>query len=379
MFIVFWITFIVICYHYFIFPVYTIVLATLAKKTVKKNNITPKVSLIVAAYNEEKVIAAKMKNSFLLDYPSELLEIIVVSDGSTDSTPQLVKQYSEKGVVSLHDPPRRGKTSALNRAVAEASGDIILFSDANSMYDPQTVKMLVRNFADPSVGGACGRKTIITNVEREASRGDSLFWTYESYLKIQQSLTGSITTGDGEIFAIRRELYTHIPEKIINDDTAITFNIISAGLRVVYEPEAISNEEASIVLEDDFNVKVRMVSGGYQTVASYFKMLLPPRNYFSIQFFSHKILRWGMPFLLIAILGSNLFLLEGYYLYFLWVQLACYLLALFGYFMKLMGLRVSKVFYVPMYYCTMNIAAFLGFIAYLRGTTGVVIWKKAER
>jgi cellulose synthase/poly-beta-1,6-N-acetylglucosamine synthase-like glycosyltransferase len=230
-------------------------MAFISRKKVKIQEIYPNVTLIIAAYNKEKVIEAKIRNCFELDYPKDLMDVIIVSDGSTDSTPSIVNKYSDKGIQGLFQPERRGKTAALNRAVEKAKGDIIIFSDANSMFGPQSIKLLIRNFADLSVGGVCGRKSILKTADRESSRGDSLFWDFESVLKTMQSHAGSISNGDGEIFALRRSLYKEIPEKIINDDQAITFNIIKEGYRVIYEPEAISNEEASIILEDDFRSK----------------------------------------------------------------------------------------------------------------------------
>ena len=338
----------------------------------------PSVSLVVAAYNEEKVIDAKLKNCFELDYPEDKLEVIIVSDGSTDRTPQIVENYRGRGVIGLFDAPRKGKTAALNRGVARAKGEIVLFSDANSIYEPQAVKLLVRNFQDPSVGGVCGRKRIIGNRKRESSRGDSLFWDFESWIKIQQSRIGSITTGDGEIFAVRRTLYQEIPPEVINDDTAITLNILQKGYRVIYEPEAVSNEEASLVLEDDFKVKARMVAGGYQTLALYSDVIFSRLNFFALQFLSHKVLRWSMPMLLIPLYVVNLFLLEGIFLYSIAGQSVFYLAGGIGYTLKRSG-RSPGVFYLPLYYCSMNAAALVGFFYFMTKRAGTHIWKKAKR
>lgn len=376
--ILFWLTFIIIFYHYCGFPLVTAIMAITQKKKIDKKEITPSVSLIIAAYNEEKVIVEKIKNSFQLDYPKDKLQIIVVSDGSTDTTPKIVANYKFQGVESLFLPERRGKTAALNRAVAVATSEIIVFSDANSMYEPRAIAHLVANLNDVSIGGVCGRKNIVRNARRESSKGDSLFWDLESRLKIMQSQAGSISNGDGEIFAIRRHLYSPIPEDIINDDQAITFNIVKNGYRVVYEPLAISYEEASIIIEDDFKVKARMVTGGYQTIARYKENIFPPKNLFAFQFISHKIIRYIMPFLLILLLIGNLFLLKGILLTFFLLQLFFYLSAALGYFMKMFGFSLG-VFYIPYYYCVMNVAAFVGFYYFLLRKDGVSVWKKATR
>ena len=365
-----------IAYHYFLFPIYLFIYSRLSDKNDKIGNEYPSVSLIIAAYNEEKVIENKILNSLELDYPLSQLKIIVVSDGSKDKTPEIVKQFKDKGVVNLFDPVRRGKTAALNRGMIEANGDIVVFSDANSMYHPLVIKNLIRNFTNPDIGGVCGRKSIIKNTKREASSGDSFYWDIESKIKIWQSKIGSITTGDGEIFAIRKDLYQKIPEDIINDDTAITFNIIRAGYRVIYEPEAISYEEASINLIDDFNVKTRMVYGGYQTLSSYRSMIFPPINFFSIQFISHKVLRWIMPLLLVGLFVTNLTVLNTQYKFFFILQVIFYLSAIFGYMLRN---SKNRLFYFPMYYCIMNIAALKGLYYFLSKQNNVSIWKKAKR
>ena len=367
-----------VLYHYLLFPILTFIWAAVAEKPVQKGPVLPSVSLVVAAYNEEKVIDAKLKNCFELDYPLDKLEVIIVSDGSTDRTPQIVENYRGRGVIGLYDAPRKGKTAALNRGVARARGDIILFSDANSIYEAQAIKLLVRNFQDPSVGGVCGRKRIVGNSKRESSRGDSLFWDFESRIKVQQSRIGSITTGDGEIFAVRRTLYQEIPPDVINDDTAITLNILQKGYRVIYEPEAVSNEEASLVLEDDFKVKARLVAGGYQTLALYPDVLFSRLNFFALQFLSHKVLRWSMPMLLIPLYAVNLFLLEGIFRYAFAGQSVFYLAGGIGYALKRSG-RSPGVSYLPLYYCSMNAAALVGFFYFMTKRAGTHIWKKAKR
>lgn len=377
-FLIFWFVFILICYHYVGYPLYLMALYFFKKDTVIKNEIYPFVDLVIAAYNEEKVIEQKIKNSLELDYPTEKLNIIIVSDGSTDTTHQIVQKYENARLIGMFHPLRRGKTAALNRALDSATGQIVVFSDANSMFDSNAVKMLVRNFNDSVVGGVCGRKSIVSNEARESSRGDGLFWDFESSLKNMQSHVDSISTGDGEIFAVRRELYEEIPEFIINDDTAITLNIIEKGYRVIYEPEAVSREEASSIIEDDFNVKARMVSGGYQTMKQYSRMFFPPRNLFSVQFLSHKLLRWVMPYLLIILFISS-FILDGvFYCFFFWLQFLFYIMALMGYVLRNKNIDTGILYY-PLYYCTMNFAAALGLVYFLRRDNINRIWKKAAR
>ena len=379
-----WIAFALLAHHYLLYPALVIFLARLRPDRTegesKRVDNSPRVSLIVAAYNEEKVIGRKIENSLTLDYPRPLLEIIVVSDGSTDSTPSIVAQFASRGVVSIHEPARGGKTAALNRAVQVATGEIVLFSDANNDYNPGAVRALVKNFADPTVGGVCGVKHIRDAAERESSEGDSLYWRYESAIKLAESRLGSITNGDGEIFAVRRALYDPMDESVINDDAELTLHIVQKGYRVLYEPGAESHEFASIEIVDDFFVKVRMVAGGFQTIARHAGFLLPPRNWFTLAYFSHKILRWTSPLWLIVLLLSSLLVARSgdqFNDVFLALQLAFYALAMTGWSIRKRG-SMPTILYVPYYFCTMNVAAFFGMLRFLRRTQQVQ-WRKARR
>lgn len=365
--------------HYFLFPLAVFLLSAFVRRPVQKDAITPTVSLIVAAYNEEKVIEAKLRNIEALDYPYGRLEVIIVSDGSSDRTAQIVEQYRGRPVRNLYHPLRRGKTHAIERAVAVATGEILLFSDANTFYSPQSIRHLTANFADSSVGAVSGQKRIFKSEGRQSSLGDRLFWGYESRLKARESALGSIPTGDGEILAVRKSLYRHIPSEIINDDMAITLNVIGANRRVVYEPQAISEEVASLTLQDDFQVKARMVAGGYQILSEYRKVLVTP-SWFALQFFFHKTLRYLMPLLLLGLLATSFALARrsDAITFFLLAQLACYALAGLGAWRMKQG-REPGAFYVPYYYCLMNLAALQGLIYFIQKKSTTAIWKKALR
>lgn len=376
---VFWISLLLIAYNYFIYPIFITLLSFVKKKAHVKEEITPTVSMVIAAYNEEKVIGGKLDNSLSLDYPKGNLEIIVVSDGSNDKTSEIVESYSDKGVISLHNPERAGKTAALNRGVARAKGEIIVFSDANPMYNSEAIKKLVRNFADPTVGGVTGLKSILKKDDRASSEGDSLYWKYESFIKIKESAVGSITTADGEIFAIRKDLFRPVETYLINDDTAITFNIIRVKKRVVYEPEAVSTELASIQLKDDFGVKVRMVAGGFQSVLYFFWDLFPPTTFFAFEFLSHKLIRWLVPVFMITLFVSNVFISKPVYTIFLAGQIIFYLSAGLGYLILNSG-KNPGAFYFPLYFCVMNLAALMGLLKFVSGKHSITkVWKKAER
>lgn len=366
-------------YHYLLYPALVIACARLVgRQSVPPPATWPRVSFIIAAYNEERVIADKLRNTLALDYPKDRLEIIVVADGSDDATESIVGKFASQGVISLHKSHRRGKTAALNRAVERATGDIVVFSDANNDFAPDAVTKLVCHFSDPTVGGVCGAKRIKPAAERQSSVGDGLYWRYESAVKFAESKLGTITNADGEIFAVRRDLYQAVPEDIINDDAQITLDLVKRGYRVRYEPEARSYEFASIHLRDDFHVKVRMVSGGFQTLVKNASMLFPVRSWFAWAFFSHKTLRWLAPLFLIMVLAASAVLsYEPLFLAALAAQIGFYGLALAGYWRIGRG-RLPVAIYVPFYFTAMNLAALWGLLRFLRRRQ-TVQWRKAQR
>ena len=378
---VFWSSLALIAYTYLIYPLTVLVAASFSRRrdpAIPSDPELPTVSFIIAAYNEEKFLEEKIKDTLAIDYPREKLQIIVVSDGSSDRTLQIAERYASRGVLSIHQPERKGKTAALNRAVLHATGEILSFSDANTFYNPLSLKMMVRHFEDPGIGGVSGLKEILPAEDRISSLGDGLYWRYESAIKQAESTINSIVAADGEIFAMRRELYRPIDETIINDDAAITFNIIRFGYRILYEREAVSREYASITIADDFYVKVRMVAGGFQTMAFFARDLFPPRTLFAWQFLSHKVLRWLAPEFLLMALLSNVFLAKQLlYTAFLCLQLLFYCLAAVGHMESRSG-RIWKGLYVPLYFTAMNLAALLGLIRYLnrKQTTS---WRRAKR
>jgi cellulose synthase/poly-beta-1,6-N-acetylglucosamine synthase-like glycosyltransferase len=371
-----WLAAAVVVYTYIGFPSLVAYLARRRPRPNRRAQITPTVSFIIAAYNEERTIREKLENTLALSYPPESLEIVVAADGSSDGTCDIVREYADRGVQLLHEPTRGGKTSALNRAVEASTGRILFFSDANTRYSPDTVRTMVRNFADPYVGGVSGRKVILQDRERLASAGETAYWGYETTLKSNESLLDSIATGDGEIFAMRRLLFGRMPRQIVHDDMYLTLRIIEQGFRVVYESEAVSAEYASKSLLDEFHLKVRYASAGFQIIAAFRRMLLPPRSWFAFQFLSHKLLRWTAPLWLLT-----LFVLAGvlggpFYGTAFAAQTTFYSLALTGWLLH----RWTRptVLYFPLYFSVMNGAALYGLARYLvRGQT--TLWRKAER
>jgi cellulose synthase/poly-beta-1,6-N-acetylglucosamine synthase-like glycosyltransferase len=275
----------------------------------------------------------------------------------------------------LHRAEREGKTSALNRAVAEATGDILMFSDANTMYPAGCVRSLMRNFADSEVGGVSGRKLVLEDSEREASSGETAYWSYEASLKAAESLCGSIVTADGEIFAMRRSLFAPMPLSIVHDDMYLSLTIVAAGRRLVYEKDACSSEFASRTLVDEFHLKARYASAGFQILRAFRSMLLPPRSWFAVEFLSHKLLRWLVPFFLLGSLAASGLAGSLFFRVVFWAQLAFYAAALAGWFTRRLA---AGILYFPVYFSAMNAAALYGFFRFV--TTGQsTLWRKADR
>jgi len=393
--IVFWGAVFIIVYTYFGYAALVTLLARWkAAKAVsppEEPEHTPTVTLIIAAYNEEAVIARKLENSLALDYPPEKLEIVVAADGSDDETCAIVRRYAEQGVKLLWQPERRGKAAAVNRAVSLTQGEIIVFSDANAMYAPDAIRKLVRHFADPRVGCVAGRKRISEwangriseSVNRRGGKevtaaGEGLYWRYESHLKRCDSIIGSMMGAPGEIFAVRRELYTPPEEDSLIEDFIISMRIVARGYRAVYEPEAVAWEEASPSLRGEWRRRVRISAGGVQAVLRLPEMLSPRRGILAFQYISHRVLRWMVtPWLLPLLLIVNASLIGiPLYRWLLVGQGLFYGAALVGGIGAWRGRRWWP-FYVFFYFCMLNAAALVGWWRYLTGRQPVT-WAKAR-
>lgn len=337
----------------------------------------PSVTMVIAAYNEEKVIAEKLRNSLSLDYPPGLFSVIVVADGSSDATAAVVNAMGDPRVTCLFEPERRGKSHALNRAVATATSDVLVLSDANNFYSPDSIRLLVARLGEPGVGGATGAKRIVASRERAASTGDGLYWKYESRLKTAESMLGGTVTADGEVFALRRELYTPIPAKVVNDDLYLSLRLVERGYQIVYEPRATAIEEASITILEDYRTKVRMIAGGLQNVSQDWRTISASRLY-AWKFLSHKLLRWTMPvFLLMLLVSSGLSVELPVFALLFAGQLCFYALAGVGWAMNAAH-RQSTLTYVPFYFVVMNMAAAAAIVRFFRGGQST-LWTKAGR
>lgn len=329
----------------------------------------PLVSLIIAAHNEEAVIAAKLTNTLALDYPAERLQIIVAADGSDDETAVIARRFAPQGVVLSYVPDRQGKVAAINRAASLATGDIFIFSDANNLYHPQTVRELVRPFANPTVGMVSGAKRILCG-DGALGASEGLYWRYESCIKRWQTVLGSSTGAPGEVMAVRRELFVVVPPGIINDDLYLALRVLQQGYNVHYAPAAQSYERVSLTAQDERTRRARIMAGHYQLMGRAWRLLPLRRPLLVWQVVSHKFARPLLPLALLGLLLADVGLVvcgAGW----LWGllllgQFGFYGLALLGSWVGING-RLGYLFYLPTFLLNSNLAALVGLYRFLTG------------
>ncbi|MBI9043230.1 MAG: glycosyltransferase family 2 protein [Anaerolineaceae bacterium] len=391
----FWFSIFFILYTYLGYPLILTVLARFKPESKELQPHTPSVTLLIAAYNEETVIAKKLENALGLDYPGDKLQILVAADGSDDRTVEIVKSYVEQGVELSFSHKRQGKMAAINRAMVVAQGEIVVFSDANNMYSKNVIRDLAAPFADAEVGGVSGAKKVLSD-GGVLGESEGFYWKYESNIKKQESRLGTCTGTAGEIFAIRRALYVPPPGEIINDDFYMAMQILKQGSQIKYAPEAVSMEPVSLTPQDEIIRRERIIAGRYQAMSLSDKNLPLKRPLVMWQIISHKFLRPMIPFAMImAFLSNFLSLFKGknykgkgvfyrftnlflpFGMIFFICQLGFYLLAALGIVRK-GELTKRKLFYLPAFLVNSNLAALKGFYRYISGNSSVN-WKKVER
>lgn len=386
--IVFWISCFIVFYSYIGYGILLWCLVKLKqlfsqnKQVSPSNTPLPAVALVVAAYNEEDYIREKIENSLSLNYPPDLLEIIFVTDGSTDNTASIVKEYHS--VKLLHEPARKGKSAAMNRSIQFVNSQIIIFCDANTQLNKDCVLEIVKHYSDPKVGGVAGEKVIIqTEVNTAAAAGEGIYWKYESFLKKLDSDLFSAVGAAGELFSIRKELFVPAPEGTIIEDFVQSLTVCKKGFVLRYEPKAYAAEAPSASIKDEMKRKVRICAGAFQAMGLLKELFNPFKHpILSFQFISHRVLRWTIcPLALALMLVANILLVilkaNVFYQFFLMAQLLFYVMALTGWFLANKDIKV-KLLYIPFYFLFMNFAVFLGFRRYLQNKQ-TVLWEKAAR
>lgn len=369
--VIFWLVFALTTYVYLGYPLVLIIVSWIKPAPlVTKDEVTPSVSLIIPAHNEEKFIAEKLENSLAVDYPPHKLEIVVASDGSTDGTTAIVKRYAARGVRLVTLDSNDGKSAAQNVAVSYATGDILIFSDANVAFGPDTVQKLVGNFADERVGCAVGKVTYVNERVSTVAEGEGFYWRYELFVRRKESQLGNLAMGSGPIMAVRRTLFQPLNPDV-GEDFVLPITAALRGYRVVYEPDAISEE---ILFQIDprsmFRSKVRIICKDLRGLLSCRAILNPVRYpLYAWGLVSHKLLRWLVPYFLIVLLIFNLLLLGQplYDLLFV-MQTGFYGLALAGYVWQRTA-KVPRAFGAPFSFCLVNVAALVGVARFATGKT----------
>jgi cellulose synthase/poly-beta-1,6-N-acetylglucosamine synthase-like glycosyltransferase len=339
--VVFWLSVFFVFYVYLGYPVVLLIWKRIGGRPVRKKYWEPSVSIVIAAHNERERIEKKLKNCLSLRYPKNKLQIIVSLDGPTDGSEFLVWKYAAKGVELVHSKRHTGKAGALNRAMRRATGDIVVFADVRQTFDCNAIRELVADCADESVGAVSGELVLVDEREQESTTDVGLYWRYEKALRSLESEIHSIAGATGAIYAIRRELYQELPEDTLLDDVLTPLRIVMRGKRTVFDAEAKAYDSVACCALGEYGRKVRTLTGNYQLLKLLPGSLVPWRNPIFFQFVSHKVGRLIVPWAMISLFISNLFMLHGVYALTFSMQAAWYILAGAGY-------LLSKRAIVPM-------------------------------
>ncbi|RQO69600.1 glycosyl transferase [Pedobacter sp. KBW06] len=348
----------------------------------KNDTALPGISVLVAAYNEEDIIEEKIKNTLALNYPKDKVQVIFVTDGSTDHTAEKVSAYSE--VTLLHSDAREGKMAAIKRAIPFLEMEIIVFTDANTFLNKDALLELVKHYQNPKVGAVAGEKRILVEETADASSaGEGFYWKYESLLKKWDYALYSGVGAAGELFSIRKALYQPVESDTIIDDHMIAMRIAENGYIIAYEPAAYAMETASADVKEELKRKIRIAAGGIQSILR-LKKAANPFHYpvFTFQYISHRVLRWTItPFLLILALIMNAWIALDtgslFYQTLFVFQILFYLLSLIGLYFENRNIRIKALF-VPYYFCVMNYAVIAGIFRYYQKNQSAA-WEKSKR
>jgi poly-beta-1,6-N-acetyl-D-glucosamine synthase len=350
-------------------------------KNLKKDAQLPEVTFLVAAYNEEDFIEEKIKNTLSLDYPSNKLKLLFITDGSNDATPEIISKY--ENIILMHDPERNGKIAAVNRAMEQVKTDIVVFSDANTDLNKDALRNIVRHYQDESIGVVAGEKRILTAEKDTASgAGEEIYWKYESTLKKWDSELYSVVGAAGELFSLRTDLYEPVPQDTLIEDFFLSLRIAQKGYRIVYEPDAFTMEGPSASVKEELKRKIRIAAGGLQAITRLTPLLNPFKHgVLSFQYISHRVLRWtlaplSLPFIFFINMHLALQKMEIYQGLFL-LQTLFYIAVAVGYLLEKRNIKL-KAFFIPYYFFIMNYAVYRGFFRNMKGNQSV-IWEKTKR
>lgn len=372
--IVFWTCLAVCVYVYFGYPALLWVLSRVRPRPIARGEVTPFVTFVIAAYNEEANIADKIENSLSLDYPADRVEVLVVSNGSTDRTNEIVRTHADPR-VRLLALPKPGKAEALNEGAAAAGGEILVFTDADFLLDTHTLRRMAASFADPEVGGVCGaRNTTVARGGDATGEGEGLYARWDKWQKTLESEIGSVFAADGLLYAIRRELYRPITDPHVADDIWISTNVPIRGFRLVLDPQATAYERAGVEAGQEFGRRIRVTNHSVRALLA-LRGHLVSHGLYSLELVSHKLVRHLVPFFLLPLLVASAVLAAHAPLYAVALagQLLVYGLALAGWALRNRPVGRHKALFVPYYFCFVNTTAFLGVLSILR-SRNITAW-----
>lgn len=383
--ILFWLSFALLFYCYIGYGVIVLIINQITSIFLKKTNVKSDtllpVTLIISAYNEEEILSEKIANTLAIDYDHKMFSVIIITDGSTDRSVELMKHYPD--FIHLHSEQRLGKLAAIKRAMTYVKTPVVVFSDANTMLNPACMKRIVRHYDFEEVGGVAGEKKILSTINSAVGQAEGMYWKYESFMKRQDAKLNSVVGAAGELFSIRTELFEPPDDNVILDDFVISMRVCMRGKRIVYEPGAYATEKPSASLEEETKRKIRISAGAYQSIG----ILKPLLNIFShpvlsFQYISRRVLRWVVcPLMILILLVTNVLLLSlsgnDVYLGTFIVQCLIYIAAASGWLLMKKN-RPAGIFAIPFYFLFMNYCLIRGFLRFVRRGQSVT-WEKSKR
>lgn len=366
--IIFWAGVGLLTYVYVGYPLIVYLVSLIRPRPVRSSVIEPSVTVLITAFNEEAALREKIENTLSIDYPSDKLEIMVASDGSTDGTDCIAREYAGRGVVLFRQEGRVGKTVTQNNAVSAAKGDVILFSDATTLYNDDVIRELVPAFADESVGCVAGRLIYVDRSRTAVGAGARRYWNYETFIKTAESRACSLIGASGCLYAVRKAAYEPMyPEAC--SDFLICSMIYRNGLRSVFAPDAVCYEQTNRRSDDELKMRVRVISQTFTDLWRNRDMLNPVKSgFFAVELISHKLLRYAVPILLFAVLAANISVAQAsmFYAFTFGLQACFYLMAAGGWLLERAGRRPSLLA-MPLYFVLANVASIVGFYHFLKG------------
>lgn len=366
--ILFWLGLITLAYTYVGYPFLVWVISSLRPRLLQRADFEPTVTVIITAYNEERDLASKLENTLALDYPADKLEVIVASDCSSDKTDAIARAFEPRGVRLHRQPERLGKTAAQNAAVELARGEIILFSDATTLYNQDVLHAMMPNFADATVGCVAGNLVYVDPTKSRTGQGVQSYWGYETFLRRHESRIGSLIGAPGCLYAVRRKAYIPLYHEACSDFIIAT-KMVEQGLRAVYEPSAVCTEEANTQARSEMRMRIRIIAQTLTDLWRHRLILNPYRGgFYAIQLLSHKVLRYLVPIFMLILLATSAVLARysTFYLVIFAVQVMCYLLAAIGWLVEALGFRI-RLLSLPMYFVLANTAALIAIYKFLIG------------